>query len=119
MVCIFQICKHRIYLVRVLSRTIQLRILGARLWRARLRAGVHQEAAAAALERHQSTISRLEQGGRQVRAQEVFALAALYGVKAEELIGPFTPEEEFLEQELRKDINFDHPMLPRRQMNRL
>jgi transcriptional regulator with XRE-family HTH domain len=103
----------------VLSRTVQLRILGARLWRARLRAGIPQEIAAATLERHQSTISRLEQGGRHVRAQEVFALAEVYGVTAEDLIGPFSAEEKQLEQELRRDINFDHPMLPRRQLNRM
>jgi transcriptional regulator with XRE-family HTH domain len=100
----------------VYSRTIQLRILGARLWRARQRAAVPQEDAAAALGRHQTAISRLEHGGRHVRAQEVFILAALYGTRPDELMAPFTDEENRVAEELQRDINFDHPSLPRRQI---
>ena len=100
------------------DQTIQLRILGARLWRARLAASLTQDEVATEFGCHQTAISRLEQGEREVRAHELFDFAKLYRTTPDALIGPYTQAEKELEVELGRDMTYDHSLLPRRRWRR-
>lgn len=102
-----------IFAVVKTSKAVRLRVLGARLWRARLNAGLSQEEVAQRLDRTQSTVSRLEHGHREIKAHEVFDLARVLGTPAEALIGPFSAEESDLARALSENIMLDHPSLPR------
>jgi transcriptional regulator with XRE-family HTH domain len=67
---------------------------------------------------HQTVISRIEQGERELRAHELFEFARLYGTTPEILISPYTEVEEQLERELAQDGTYDHTLLPRRRWRR-
>jgi transcriptional regulator with XRE-family HTH domain len=111
-----RICKNRIYLqaVTMPSETVRKRLLGARVWRARVAAGLRQADICAVLDIDQGGVSRLEQGHRGLRADEVVALAKRLRTSGEELAGPLRAEEEALVPLLEDDINLNHPLLPRR-----
>jgi transcriptional regulator with XRE-family HTH domain len=90
----------------------RLRILGARLWRARREAGLTQEEVATALGRDQAAVSRLEHGARALRLHELQQLAELYGVAPESLWGRPSEEEQEIERTLAADPGLEHPLLP-------
>jgi transcriptional regulator with XRE-family HTH domain len=66
--------------VVVIERAEAGLVLGARLAKAREKAGLSQAAAAKALGVPQSRIAKLERGKRQLQFLEALRLAALYGV---------------------------------------
>lgn len=68
-------------------------VLGMRLRHAREGAGLRQEEAATKLGYQQSTLSRIEMGGRNIDVFELQAMAELYGANFDELRAAPTVDE--------------------------
>lgn len=78
--------------------SIDPRALGRRLQEARKARGLTQQEAAEALSVARTTVTAIEKGDRRARAEELARLAAIYGRRVNELVGPREPLPDFAVQ---------------------